>query len=291
MWICGYVHSVVDEERDMNRLLITRLIGLLSLAVALQSSFSASHAAEAMAAPEVVASLAPTGRLRAAINLGNGVLAQRDAVSGKLGGVSVVLAMQLGARLDVPVELITYLSAGMVFDAIDQNEWDIAFLAIEPERAEKIRFSQPYVYIDGTYLIRKDGPFDKVADLDREGVTIAVGRGAAYDLFLTRTLSNATLLRMPTSAAAIEHFKSGGADAAAGIRQALVDAARVSSDMRVLGDRFMQIGQAIAVPDTRAAAGSTFVDRFLEEMKEEGHVRAALDASGQDGAVVSPAIP
>ncbi len=271
----------------IRRFFITRLVRLFALA-ALQIVFNVSSAAEAVASPEAISSLAPTGLLRAAINLGNGVLAQRDAVSGELSGVSVVLARELGARLDVPVELITYLSAGMVFDAIDGDEWDIAFLAIEPEREEKVRFSQPYVYIDGTYLVRMDSSFGSIGDLDRDGVTIAVGRGAAYDLFLSRTLTKATLLRMPTSAAAIEQFTSGGADAAAGVRQALDDTARASSKLRVLQDRFMQIGQAIGVPDTRAPAGSTFVSSFVEEMKIEGQVRAALDASGQEGAVVPP---
>jgi len=191
----------------------------------------------------------------------------------------------------VPVELVTYLSAGMVFDAVDRGEWDIAFLAIEPERAEKVSFSQPYVYIDGTYLVRNDAPYRSIADLDRDGVTIAVGRGAAYDLFLTRNLDNATLLRLPTSAEAIAQFKAGGADAVGGVRQALVDAARDDSGLRVLEDRFMQIGQGIAVPGTRAAAGADYVDGFVEEMKAAGQVRMALDASGQDGAVVPPPAP
>lgn len=268
----------------------TRSIVSVGCAVLL-TIFNVAHSAESPVTQEVVASLAPTGSLRAAINLGNTVLAQRDADSEELSGVSVVLATELGAKLGVPVKLVTYLSAGMVFDAIDRQEWDIAFLAIEPERAEKIQFSRPYVLIDGTYLVRKDSAFSSVADLDRAGVTIAVGRGAAYDLFLTRTLNNATLLRMPTSLEAIEQFRSGGADAAAGIREGLENAARGTSDLRVLDDRFMQIGQAIAVPDTRDPAGSAYIDSFVEEMKDNGQIRAALAASGQDDAVVPAASP
>jgi polar amino acid transport system substrate-binding protein len=266
--------------------LVSRVVGLALVFSTLQSSLAVAGEAEAVSATDAAESLAPTGVLRAAINLGNGVLAQRDSASGEVAGVSVVLANELGARLGVPVELVTYLSAGMVFDAVDRGEWDIAFLAIEPERAEKVRFSQPYVYIDGTYLVRTDSAFTGIADLDRENVTIAVGRGAAYDLFLTRNLQRATLLRLPTSAAAIAAFKDGDADAAGGVRQALMDAARDDTQLRVLEDRFMQIDQGIAVPNDRAPAGAAYVELFVEEMKLAGRVRAALDASGQQGAVV-----
>lgn len=270
----------------MNRALFAKVVGLTLVFATLQGGLAIAGDAEAVAAADAAPSLAPTGRLRAAINLGNGVLAQRDPASGKLAGVSVVLANELGARLGVPVDLVTYLSAGMVFDAVDRDEWDIAFLAIEPERAEKVRFSQPYVYIDGTYLVRADSAFVDIADLDHEGVTIAVGRGAAYDLFLTRNLQRATLLRLPTSAAAIAEFKAGNADATGGVRQALMDAARDDTQLRVLEDRFMQIGQGIAVPNTRASAAAAYVGLFVEEMQTTGRVRAALDASGQQAAVV-----
>jgi polar amino acid transport system substrate-binding protein len=269
----------------MYRSFFSTVLGLVIIAT-LQCGLAVAGEAERVSAAEAAASLAPGGRLRAAINLGNGVLAQRDPASGELTGVSVVLANELGNRLGVPVELVTYLSAGMVFDAVDRGEWDIAFLAIEPERAEKVRFSQPYVYIDGTYLVRAGAAFANIADLDREGVTIAVGSGAAYDLYLTRNLQRAALLRLPTSAEAVAAFKAGDADAAGGVRQALMDAARDDPQLRVLEDRFMQIGQGIAVPLARAAAGAVYVERLVEEMKATGRVRAALDASGQDGAVV-----
>lgn len=272
----------------MYRSFFSRVLGLATIAM-LQCGFAAAGEAEAVSATEAAASLAPSGRLRAAINLGNGVLAQRDPASGELTGVSVVLANELAAQLGVPLDLVTYLSAGMVFDAVERGEWDIAFLAIEPERAEKVRFSQPYVYIDGTYLVRTDSAFADIADLDRDGVSIAVGSGAAYDLYLTRNLQRASLLRLPTSAQAIAAFKAGDADAAGGVRQALVDAARDDGQFRVLDDRFMQIGQGIAVPNTRTPGGAAYVGLFVEAMKASGRVRAALDASGQDGAVVPDA--
>jgi polar amino acid transport system substrate-binding protein len=276
---------------EMNRTFFSGVAGLALVFAALQGDVAVGGEAQAVSATDAVASLAPAGLLRAAINLGNGVLAQRDSASGELTGVSVVLANELGARLGVPVQFVTYLSAGTVFDAVDRDEWDIAFLAIEPERAEKVRFSQPYVYIDGTYLVRADSDFSGITDLDREGVTIAVGRGAAYDLFLTRNLQRATLLRLPTSAAAIAAFKDGDADAAAGVREALVDAATDDKQLKVFEDRFMQIGQGIAVPNTRTPVGAAYVELFVEEMKASGQVRAALDATGQAGAVVPAPAP
>lgn len=265
------------------RSLLPRVFLLLAL---LPCAASFAGEPEAIPVRDAVTSLAPGGRLRAALNLGNGVLAQRDPASGELTGVSVVLARELGLRLGVPVDFVTYLSAGMVFDAVERDEWDIAFLAIEPERAEKLSFSAPYVYIDGTYLVQAAAGFASVAELDRAGVTIAVGRGAAYDLFLTRNLQHASLLRLDTSADAIAAFMTGAADAAGGVRQALMGAARGAAQLRVLDDSFMQIGQGIAVPNTRAPAGASYVDLFVREMTASGRVRDALDASGQESAVV-----
>lgn len=243
-----------------------------------------SAASAAPAPAEVARSLAPHGRLRVAINYGNQVLAQRDP-SGKLGGVSVALAEELGKRLGVPVELTGYDAAGKVFEALDRQAWDVAFLAIEPERATRIDFSPPYVFIDGTYLVRTDSPIRTAEDADRAGVRIAVGQGAAYDLFLTRTLKQGELVRAPTSADAIALFKSGNLGAAAGVRQALVDAE--GPGFRVLADSFTRIEQAMAVPKGREP-GAAYVRQFIEEMKASGLVRRALDQTGQTGATVAP---
>src|SRR6267143_2176536 len=120
--------------------------------------------------PEVAQDLAPTGRLRAAINLGNPVLAQKDPASDELRGVSVDLARELGRRLAVPAELIAYDAAGKVTDAVKTGAWDIAFVAIDPARATEIAFTPPYVVIEGTYLVAADSPLRTIADVDREGV-------------------------------------------------------------------------------------------------------------------------
>ena len=229
--------------------------------------------------------LAPSGRLRVAINLGNGVLAQKDPKSGELGGVSVVLAKALGEELHVPVDMTPYPAAGEVFDAI--GKWDVAFLAVEPERAEKVQFSDPYVYIDGTYMVRTDSPYQKVDDLDRDGVRISVSRGAAYDLYLSRNLKHAQIVRAPATPSAIALFMDEKLDAAAGVRQALVDAGRGKPQYRVLADRYTRIDQAMATPKGHPI-GAAYIHDFLERMKASGKVRSALDATGQDGATVAP---
>ncbi|MGQ6139464.1 transporter substrate-binding domain-containing protein, partial [Serratia sp. IR-2025] len=169
----------------------------------------------------VLDDLAPQGVLRAAINYGNPVLAQAGA-GGKPQGASVELAAALARELDVALELVTYDAAGKVFADLDSGAWNLAFMAIEPVRAAQIAFSEPYVIIEGTYLVANDAPYFEVAQLDRPEVRIAVGQGAAYDLFLSRTLQQAQLVRAATSAEAIALFFERGLEAAAGVRQPLL---------------------------------------------------------------------
>ena len=230
--------------------------------------------------------LAPRGILRAAINYGNPVLAQQGE-DGTPRGVSADLARELGSRLGVSVEFVTYDSAGKVFAAIERQAWDVAFLAIDPVRAAQILFTPPYVIIEGTYLVRSDAPFQAIEDLDRAGVRIAVGKGAAYDLFLTRALRHAELVRADTSAGAIELFEAQGLEAAAGVRQPLEEAARARSGLRVIPGRFTAIEQAMGTPIGREA-GRDYLAGFLAEMKSGGFVADALRKSGQKGASVAP---
>ena len=240
-----------------------------------------------VSAKAAAANLAPGGRLRAAINLGNGVLAQKDPKTGQLGGISVILARELAKRLALPLDLIPFNSAGDTFDAMEKGQWDVAFLAVEMERAAKIDFSPPYVAIDGTYMVWKDAPYKTVGDLDRPGVKISVGRGAAYDLYLSRTLKNAQLQRAPTSGASIDLFFNDKLDAAAGVRQALEARAEGRTDVRILEDRFSRIDQAIGIPKGHAL-GAAYVRNFIEELKASGAVRKGLDATGQKSAAVAP---
>jgi polar amino acid transport system substrate-binding protein len=235
--------------------------------------------------PAAVSELAPTGTLRVAINLGNMVLAQRDAQSGEPRGVTPELAHELGRRLGVPVELKTFDAAGKVFEAVKGGGIDILFLAIEPVRAAEIAFTAPYVLIEGVYMVPKDSALRAVADVDRAGVRIAVNNGSAYDLFLTRSLKAATLMRGDDGVAL---FKREKLEAAAGVKQPIVAYARTDPEVRVLDGRFMDIRQAMGTPQGRPA-GAAYLRQFIEEMKASGFVADALARSGQAEATVAPA--
>jgi len=237
----------------------------------------------------VMQQLCPTGKLRAAINLGNSVLAQKDEASGAIKGVTADLARELGRRLGVGVELVAYAAAGEVFDAATTGAWDIAFVAIEPVRATLIEFTAPYIIIEGTYMVRKDSPLKAVADVDRPGVRIAVGLKSAYDLYLTRTIKNASIVRATTGGgrAMIDLFVNEPLEAAAGVRQPLEAYAKDHPEMRVMDGRFMQIQQAMGTPKGRTA-GAAYLSAFVEEMKASGFVAEALARSNQT-ATVAPA--
>jgi polar amino acid transport system substrate-binding protein len=236
---------------------------------------------------DVLRELAPTGVLRAAINFGNSVLAQRDEATGEPRGVSIDLARELGQRLNLRLELVTFDAAGKVFEALKSGAWDVAFLAVDPARSTEIIFTAPYVLIEGTYMVRSDSPLKNIEDVDRENVRVAVGAGSAYELFLTRTLKSAQIERRPTGAAAFELFMNEGLDAAAGVRQVLVQFAKLHSGLRVMDGSFMAIKQAMGTPRPREA-GAGFLSSFIEEQKRSGFVAAALQRSGQNDATVAP---
>lgn len=232
--------------------------------------------------------LARHGKLRVAINLGNPVLAQRDENTGVLSGVSVALAYALADELEIAISLTPYDAAGKVFVALEEQGWDLAFLAIEPVRAEKICFTHPYVCIDGTYLVKTQSKFQRASDLDTDGCRIAVGKGAAYDLYLSRTLKNAELIRATTSAGAVDTFMALGLEAAAGVRQPLERFARTAPGVRVLQDNFTEIRQAMAVPKGRVVAAQ-YLQQFIDQCLRSGFVAKALSESGeQEARVASP---
>jgi len=250
----------------------------------------ASCATVPIVPPGARSELAPTGKLRAAINFGNPVLAQKDPATGEPRGVSVDLARELGRRLGVPIELVTFDAAGKVFEALKKDAWDIAFLAIDPARAAEITFTAPYVVIEATYLVPADSPLRTIEDVDRDGVRVAVGNKSAYDLYLTRTLKRAQLVRVPTSPAAIDVFLKDKLEAAAGVKQPLVQFAKTHSNVRVMDGRFMAIEQAVGTPRGREA-GARYLRGFIEEMKASGFVAQGLERSGQGDATVAPKAP
>lgn len=233
---------------------------------------------------QVLEELAPTGKIRAAINVGNIVLAKAGEGGGDPTGITVDLARELGKRLGVAVEFVVFDSAGKVSGAANKNVWDICFLAIEPARAAEVEFTAPYVLIEGTYLVKADSPLKKVEDVDAPGLRIGVNVGAAYDLFLTRSLESATLVRAPHGSSMFDLFEAGHVDAAAGVRQPLDIYAKSHPEVRVMPDRFMEIRQAMAASKGRFA-GQKYLAAFIDEMKAAGFVAAAIKRHGQAAAV------
>jgi len=235
--------------------------------------------------PAALKDLTPTGRLRAAINFGNGVLAQKGA-NGEPRGVSAELAAALAKKLGVPLDTVKFEAAGKVFAALAKGEVDVGFIAIEPKRAAEVTFSPPYVLIEGTYLVRQDSPLKDVDDVDKPGIKIGVGLASVYDLYLTRTLKHASLVRAKVggAAAGIPVFLEQKLDAAAGVREPLDAYVKEHPEFRVMKGAFEQIRQAMATQKEKPA-GAAYVRAFIEEMKANGFVADALKRSGQKAPV------
>jgi polar amino acid transport system substrate-binding protein len=237
----------------------------------------------------IVSAFTPQGRLRAAINLGNPVLAGRDAGSGEARGVSVDLAREFARRLAVPLQLVVVDTAGQSVDAVAGEQADIGFFAIDPKRGERIAFTAPYVLIEGCYLVRDAAPLRANEEVDRAGQRVVVGRGSAYDLYLSRELKAARVVHAPSSQAVVQHFVDTGAEVAAGVKQQLEMDARRIGGLRLLPGRFMVIRQAMGCPRSRGADAAGVLAGFVEEMKASGFVARALARHGIEGASVAPA--
>jgi polar amino acid transport system substrate-binding protein len=236
----------------------------------------------------VIKAFTPTGKLRASINLGNPILAGRDPQTGEVRGVSVDLASAFAAHLDVPLELLVFDAAGKSVEAVSDEQADIGFFAVDPLRGERIRFTAPYVLIEGSYLVRNESALQANEEVDRAGTRVIVGKGSAYDLFLTRELKAASIERAPTSPAVVDTFLAECADVAAGVRQQLEADAKRLGGLRLLPGRFMTIRQAMGTPVGRGEEASQALTRFLEECKASGFVAQALQRHGIHGATVAP---
>lgn len=242
-----------------------------------------------LTAPDLRQAFAPTGTLRASINLGNPILAGRDAATGELQGVSVDLARALAAELDLPIELLPFEKAMKSVEAVRANEADVGFFAIDPARGEGLRFTAPYVLIEGSYLVRADSPLHGNEVVDQAGTRIAVGTGSAYDLFLTREIAAAHIERVANADAVRDALKAGQVEVAAGIRQLLEGWAQEDATLRMLPGRFMVIQQAMGLPAGRGEAAARALADFVERMKASGFVAEALARHGIQGASVAPA--
>lgn len=231
--------------------------------------------------------LAPSGVLRVGINLGNPVIAQRGPAGGDPQGVGAALGRELARRAGVPVRFVTYETAGKMADAVKAGEWDVAFLAVDPGRAGDIGFSAPYVLIEGAYLAPVASRFRANADVDVEGVRLGVGLKTAYDLYLSREIRRATLVRFESSQAAVARYLAGEVDVVAGVRQPLAAAAKSNAGHRVLPESFMVIRQAAGVPKARTAA-LAYLAAFIDDAKAAGFVAKALAASGVADVTIAP---
>ncbi len=252
--------------------------------------FTVTCASAQAVSPEVKAQIAPTGTLRAGINYNNPLLARRDAATGALRGIAVDLSRELARRVGVPVELVPYDAAGKMSDAVKSGAWDIAYLAIDPQRANDIDFTAAYIELEGTYLVPAGSPLKRVEDVDREGVRISVTSKSAYDLFLSRELKNAQIVYSPTTPESIDMMVSQKLDAVAAVRTALITAAKRVPGSQVMSGRFMTIPQAAGIPRGRPAAAQ-YVKAFIESVKASGFVADALKRHGltSDDAVVASA--
>jgi polar amino acid transport system substrate-binding protein len=233
--------------------------------------------------------LAPGGSLRAAINYNNPLLARRDAATGALSGLAVDLSRELARRVGVSLTLVPYDAAGKISGSASEDVWDVAFLAIDPLRGEHIAYTAAYLELEGTYLVPADSALHHIEDVDRDGVQISVTAGSAYDLFLSRELKHAQLVRAADTPRSVVLMHERKLDAVAAVRTALVAEARRAPGFRILGGHFMSIPQAAGVPKGRPLA-ARYLHAFIEEMKASGFVASALQkyGHGPEDAIVAP---
>lgn len=236
----------------------------------------------------VIQAFTPTGKLRASINLGNPILANRDATTGEPVGVSIDLARAFAERLGVEVELVVFDAAGKSVEAVTQEQADIGFFAIDPLRGEGISFTAPYVLIEGSYMVPNNSPIQSNEEVDRTGHRVTVGKGSAYDLYLSRELRQAQIVRAPTSPTVVDVFVAQDLEVAAGVKQQLEGDTRRFPGLRLLPGRFMVIQQAMGTPKGRGQEAAEVLRHYVEEMKASGFVAEALGRHGIKGASVAP---
>jgi polar amino acid transport system substrate-binding protein len=259
----------------------------IALALAGAALMTACASSTPSSDPAVRSELAPTGKLRAGINYGNFILAQKDPATGDSRGPAVDLARELGKRLGVPVELVSYTSVGTMVDGAKTNAWDIAFLGSDPARAGEIDFTAAYLELEATYLVPADSPLRTIADVDQSGVRVAAPARANYELYLSRNLQRATLVRAENGDAAFQLLAEGRVDALGGLRQALVSLSQKLPGSRMLDGRFMVVPQSVGTPKGRDASFA-YLRAFVEEAKASGMIARSIQNTGYRGVSVAP---
>lgn len=232
------------------------------------------------------AELAPTGKLRAGIAFSN-VLLTTLGPNGEQGGVAVEVSRELARRLDVPLEIIPYQSAGSAADAAKNGVWDISILGAEPQRAQEIAFATPMTQIEATYLVPGDSKLRSIAEVDRPGIRIVVPAKSAYDLALTRIIKQAQLVRVSPSAAAAKLFVSDKLEALAGLKPVLLEVAPKIPGSRILDGNFSVVQHTVGTPKGRDAAAA-YLREFIEDVKAKGLVAQWIEKSGVKGLSVAP---
>lgn len=252
---------------------------------------STSHLKSTMipADKAMLQSFAPTGTLRVGINLGNPVLAGTDASTQKPKGVTIDIANEIGKRTGLLVQLIPFQSAGATVDAIKSGNIDLVFVAIDPVRGKDISYTPPYIQIEGAYMAKASSLIKSNEEVDVLGNEIVVGKGSAYDLYLTREIKQATILRAATSQAVVDDFMGGQGNIAAGVKQQLESDAARYSGLRMLPGQFMVINQAIGIPKARPEYQKTsaYLSAIITELKASGFVADAMKRHDIQGAKVA----
>ena len=229
--------------------------------------------------------LAPTGTLRAGLNRSNFLLVTKGSPDDDPRGVASDLARELARRLDVAVSFLNFESPGKMADAV--KTWDVAFLGAEPARAAEIDFTPAYVEIEATYLVPAGSPLKSIDDVDRPGVRISVSNRSAYDLYLTRALKHAELVRSDGLDASYDRFVADKLDALSGLRPRLALDVQKIPGARLLDGRFTAIQQAIGTPKGRPA-GAQYLRDFVAETKASGFVAELIERNGARGLSVAP---
>ena len=236
-----------------------------------------------------LSSFAPTATLRVGINLGNPILANEGPNTKRLYGVTIDIANEIGKRISLPVQLIPFKTAGATVDAVKTGEIDLVFVAIDPVRGADISYTPAYIQIEGAYMVKANSSINNNEEVDAVGNEIVVGKGSAYDLYLSREIKHATLLRAASSQAVVDDFMSGQGNVAAGVKQQLESDAKRYEGLRMLPGRFMVINQAIGIPKARTQyeVATAYLSDVIAELKQSGFIAEAMKRHNIQGAKVA----